>query len=58
MPSSDSLHDKNVVVAQRVANRLFEGVSALHSANEFTTGWALLAVADKKNWCVVLGNMS
>jgi hypothetical protein len=46
MPSSGSPHDINVEVAQRVANKLFEGIPALHNVNELY----LVLHFDYKHW--------
>jgi hypothetical protein len=48
LPSSDSLHGIDAVVAQCVANRLFEGISAQHIVSELYLVVHLLALADKK----------
>jgi hypothetical protein len=48
MPSSYSLHGIDAVVV-RVANELFEGISAQHIVNELYLEVHLLDLANKKN---------
>jgi hypothetical protein len=49
MPSSNSLYGIDAVVAQRVPNKLFEGITAQHIVNELYLVVHLLALADKKS---------
>ena len=48
MPSSNSLHGIDAEVAQRVANKLFKGISAQHIVNKLHLVVHLLPLADKK----------